>query len=174
MNNPCNIEKTKERFWSKVAILGIEECWEWQGGKNKKGYGEFWNNLRDVHTKAHQVSWILSYGDIPHGMLVCHKCDNPSCVNPSHLFLGTVADNNADRDAKGRRVQGKIYYGKSHPQHGVHHHSNKLQESQVIEICKLADLGELSQREIGDMFGVSSGLVNNIHKGRKWAWLTGR
>lgn len=167
--------KFEKRFWDKVKITGTYDCWEWQGAKNTKGYGEFWNTLRDGrHTRAHQVSWILRNGEIPDGLCICHKCDNPSCVNPAHLFLGTVEENNADTIKKGRRIQGKLLYGRDHPQHGSNAPHSKLTDKDVLEILHIRDTEKISFAKIGSRFGVSAGLVNNIVHGRKWKWLTGR
>lgn len=94
-----------ERFWSKVnkngpihPVLGTR-CWTWIGGKRDRGYGAF--RYLDSQS-AHRVSWILKFGQIPKSKLVCHHCDNPSCVNPDHLFVGTSLDNNQDMVKKGR------------------------------------------------------------------------
>lgn len=164
-------EKTLERFWSKVDTInnGIV-CWNWTAGKNKKGYGEFYFPEIGKHIRAHQISWIIFNGFIPEGMCVCHKCDNPSCVNPNHLFLGTPKENSLDRDRKGRRKQGKLYYGKEHHNHGSGSWSNKLSEQDVYRIRELKTLG-LTNKKIAEIFGVSQGLINNIWHGRKWAWL---
>jgi len=79
----------------------LDDCWEWPGNRDAKGYGYvFGKQLR----RTHRVMYELMYGPIPEGMLVCHRCDNPSCMNPSHLFLGTSADNNRDCVAKGRHI----------------------------------------------------------------------
>jgi hypothetical protein len=93
-----------ERFWEKVKKLdGDGACWVWTGCRNRLGYGSL--NIDQVPRPAHRVSWFLSTGAWPgDGMFVCHRCDNPSCINPDHLFLGTNADNVADMDRKGRRV----------------------------------------------------------------------
>lgn len=94
------------RFWSKVDRRGGDECWLWKAAMRRpeEGYGAFWLNGR--HQPASRVSWMITNGPIPEGMKALHKCDNPSCVNPSHLFLGTNDDNMADRSAKGRQVRG--------------------------------------------------------------------
>jgi hypothetical protein len=87
-----------DRFWSRVTKG--DGCWEWSGARDRGGYGHF----NGAHgNRAHRFSWILANGPIPAGMLICHRCDNPPCVNPDHLFLGTVLDNHRDMDAKGRR-----------------------------------------------------------------------
>jgi HNH endonuclease len=91
-----------ERFWSKVGECNRWPwfCWEWQAGCFDNGYGAFW--LRRKLWKAHRVAWLIQFGEIPDDLKVLHKCDNPRCVRPSHLFLGTDADNMHDRDRKGR------------------------------------------------------------------------
>ena len=92
--------KTMDRFWNKVSKS--DDCWEWLAHKNPKGYGKF-RYAGANGCLAHRVSWELEYGDIPDGMHVLHRCDNPSCVRPDHLFLGTNKDNVEDRVSKGRQ-----------------------------------------------------------------------
>lgn len=93
----------EERFWSKVATKGPDDCWEWGAGIGANGYGKF--RLSDPRREAgaHRMAWALAKGaEVPEGLCVLHKCDNPPCCNPAHLFLGTKGDNNRDRAEKGR------------------------------------------------------------------------
>lgn len=95
--------KLEERFWNRVAIRS--GCWEWLGPRNKAGYGSLqWLN---ESTNSHRVAYKLANGEIPAGLYVRHKCDNPPCCNPTHLFLGTCSDNAQDMVAKGRARKGK-------------------------------------------------------------------
>lgn len=89
----------EERFLQKIKVNESTSCWEWQAFKNKKGYGHF---KHEKEILAHRVSYILYIGLIADGMMVCHRCDNPSCVNPNHFFLGTNKDNINDAQSKGR------------------------------------------------------------------------
>ena len=164
----AKIKTTLEKnFWMRVDRRGNDDCWEWLGGK-RNGYGRLYH--RGKYKTAHRVSWRLHFGSIPKRLCVCHHCDNKSCVNPLHLFVGTIADNNKDRDKKGR-WKSRFLYGKDHPQHGTNSQFNKLTEDDVMEIRKLCASGQYTLREIGKMFGVVHGIISGIKQGRKWAWL---
>lgn len=111
----------EQRFWSKVRIPDDQDaCWLWAAGFDRKGYGTFWVDGRDVG--AHRVAWELTNGAIPDGLWVLHGCDNPACVNPAHLWLGTSDDNVQDRNQKGRTAAGE-----SNARH-------KLNEEEVLAI----------------------------------------
>lgn len=107
----------------------------------------------------HRVVWEYYFGTIPEGMCVCHKCDNRICVNPDHLFIGTIADNNKDRDTKGRHI---ALYGEDHG-------GNKLTKEQVIEIRNLT--GKAKQKDIGKQYGISQIHVSRIQRHISWSHL---
>jgi hypothetical protein len=90
-------------FWRRVRVGSPEECWPWTGAKHKQGYGLYGAGPK----RAHRVAWTLVHGEIPPGLQVLHRCDNPPCVNPGHLLLGTALDNQQDKAAKGRHWQQK-------------------------------------------------------------------
>ncbi len=147
-----------ERFWTKANIGAPDECWGWTACKSSWGYGSF--RFGGKMRGAHRLSWQLTYGAIPEGLHVCHKCDNPACVNPRHLFLGTNADNHQDAARKGRIARGE--------ENGLH----KLTEDEVLEIRQFLADGERSQQDIGDEFGVCRTAVSKIKLGERWGWLT--
>jgi hypothetical protein len=96
---PCNPESPLDRFWRRVSVG--DDCWLWTGDKNLKGYGiHYWGQRNRM--LAHRFSYELAKGPIPEGLLVCHSCDVPNCVNPDHLWVGTTQDNARDAAAKGK------------------------------------------------------------------------
>lgn len=135
------------RFWTKVEKS--HSCWNWKACKSKKGYGQFWSGEQSI--LAHRFSYEIKNGPIKQGLLVCHHCDNPSCVNPSHLFAGTSNDNIADKMKKGRAW---ACSGEDNP-------NAKLTNNQVVEIRRLYKAGGYSQRKLAKKFKISQ---NNVYK----------
>lgn len=149
------------RFWPKVNKQGGNDCWEWTAHCLSSGYG--WFAVRTgVSRTAHRVSAVL------HGLLdsfdshlhVLHSCDNPKCVNPAHLFVGTNADNVADRVAKGRTG----WRAQPGPANGM----SKLVASQVLFIRGLYASGKFSQSQLGCAFGVRQTTILKIVNGQRW------
>lgn len=99
--NQFNCPSLEEIFREKYKINEQTGCWEWTAGKNSDGYGNFNYNKKTI--RAHRASYLMHKGEIPKGIMVCHHCDNPPCVNPEHLFLGTAKDNDQDSRTKGRQ-----------------------------------------------------------------------
>lgn len=149
------IKDPVERFWANVNILPTPSgCMEWSGRKNYKGYGIMKVNSKSV--QAHRFSWELhNLSEIPVGLCVCHRCDNRVCINPSHLFLGTVQENNADRDQKGRKALGEVN-GKS-----------KLTEEEVKKIKQLFSEG-ISDSEVARRYNVWHSTIRAIRVGITW------
>jgi hypothetical protein len=108
-----------QRFWSKVDRSGgPDACWPWTCGRQRlRGYGFFWLVSAGMNVLTHRVAYQLEYGDFPdESLCVCHKCDNPPCCNPSHLFLGTRATNAQDAKSKGRTLSGERHFTRTHPE----------------------------------------------------------
>lgn len=125
---------TSERFSSKVSKTQTETgCLLWLNSRDQKGYGRMYWNGRPV--AAHRIAWRLTYGDIPQGLCVLHRCDNPRCVNPDHLFLGTLADNNRDMAQKGRAVGGTSFGINN----GPHKHPERMRRGETHGMSKLTE-----------------------------------
>jgi predicted nucleic acid-binding Zn ribbon protein len=152
--HPMSEEQRIVRFWSFVSKPELDDgCWEWQMHLGRHGYGEFY--WRKKTTTTHRLVWYLTNGDIPEGMQVCHTCDNRSCCNPAHLFLGTNKDNCDDKVKKGRQ------------QKGAQCHMAKLSESDVITIRNLHASGG-KYKELALAYGVSAACVQYIVSRKTW------
>lgn len=142
LHNPTD----EERFWSLVDKAGdTDACWLWKGTLNKPGgYGRVsWHGKR---ARAHRVAYLLTYGELPDHLEVCHTCDNPPCCNPKHLFLATHQQNMDDRERKGRGSAQRR--GDESPRH-------KWTEAQLDDICRRFNSGETTAKMLMEEFGIS-------------------
>lgn len=155
MTNQWSGLSDKERFLQKVlggaTSRSVDGCWLWLAAVDKDGYGTF--RLNGRKQRANRASYILFVGPIPDQKIVCHFCDNPQCVNPDHLWIGSHADNIRDRDDKNRTSKGERHY------------NAKLNALDVWLVRNL----DLSYSKIASFFGISKGHVSNIKKNRKWS-----
>lgn len=150
-------------FWDSIDIPeNLDNCWEW---RSKKGSGERpYTRYKNKAWSRPRLSWFLTNGEIPEGMCVCHRCDNPSCCNPSHLFLGTIQDNVNDRERKGRN--------KLPQSRGEEHGQHKLTKEQVLEIRNSYKEGSTNTyRSLAKKYGLTFGAIRNIIKRKTWSWL---
>lgn len=148
-------EKIKQLFWLNVKKGAENECWEWIGRKNRQFYGVFYSFKLFQSKLAHRASLQMHLGkEITEFECVCHRCDNPSCVNPSHLFFGTRGDNNRDSRIKGRNCRGN------------RHPFAILKEEDIPKIRAL--FGIKNAPEIGKIFGVSTSTIQMIKTGGNW------
>lgn len=161
-----------ERFWSKVQIGGLSECWPWTGSlardPSKGGYGHF-SISKHRTNRAHRVAYELVNGPIPKGLCVCHHCDNRRCVNPTHLFLGTQVDNVRDRHAKGRSRGG--HKGPSRLPLGELNVKAKLTGETVTQLRSMYAAGCGSQHALARRFGITQTQVSRIIRGENWCHL---
>ena len=143
-------------FVQKIKINQINGCWEWTGYRSPKGYGKF---VFDGGSLAHRFSYLLYKGGIPEGMQVCHTCDNPSCVSPDHLWLGTNRENQMDCIKKGRAFRNS-------PK-GSHNGLSKITEKDVRKIRDMRKNG-VSKPKIAKLFNITSSNVYYIVSKRTW------
>lgn len=161
-------EKELERFWCKVDKKSDDECWNWIAGKSAYGYGQF--SIKNKIYGAHRISYIIHNGEIPeddpyHGYCICHKCDNPSCVNPAHLFIGTTKENIQDMVNKGRlRWVIPETKGEKNGQH-------KLSEEQVREIREKYIPYKYSVYKLAKEYNVSKSTIGYVVTYKRWQHL---
>lgn len=157
-------QELQRRFWQKVDLTG--DCWIWTGVTNRQGYGQFWDPQRRTMGLAHRFAYETYVGDLRHhrhqagpvGQVVCHRCDNPSCVRPAHLFVGTQRDNVRDAVAKGRL----------NDRAGSRNPRARLTPEDVAAIRAYAT-GRYGERsEIARRWGISTGYVSKILQGSAW------
>lgn len=141
-----------QRFEEKLS-RSDSGCWEWRAYRNRDGYGQFQDGSAKI--LAHRFSYKTYVGEVPPGMFVCHRCDNPACVNPEHLFLGTPLDNVIDMHSKCRAIVGE------------NHANSKLTEAQALSILRDVRL----HHEVANEYGISRSVVTRIKRGNRWKHL---
>lgn len=146
-----------QKLWARV--VKSDGCWEWTGPRTPFGHGHL--NHRNKRVYAHRLSWELHNGPIPDGMSVCHRCDNPPCVNPAHLWLGSHGDNLRDMATKGR--QG-LHLAPAKAVRGEAHHRSVLTDDMVREIRASSESAHALSRRLG----VSRPTVARVRQGRTW------
>jgi hypothetical protein len=150
------LPSTEDIFWAHVDKKSPGECWEWRGGRHSAGYGEF---KRGGLGRAHRYSFALHYGEIPDGLHVLHKCDNPGCVNPGHLYAGTHQQNMRDM-------------GMSGAQKGERNPRNIITQKTALAILSMFAVGR-RQKDIAAECVTSVGVVRSIANRKTWGWLPG-
>lgn len=152
----CKGASLQEKF--EAGVRRSDGCWEWDGWLSPSGYGMIFH--RGHHIGAHRVAYELHYGVAPGDLQVCHHCDNPPCVRPDHLFLGTQKDNVHDMMRKGRRVQGDVC--------GSKNGNATLTESQVAEIRRRYAAGGVRQVDLAAEYGVPQTSISSIVRRKQW------
>lgn len=147
-------EEAIKLFWARVERTA--SCWNWTGSKHPKGYGQL--TFMGYDQKAHRLSYLLHNGEIPEGLCVMHICDNPSCVNPSHLKLGTNQDNSDDKVTKGRQYRPT---GEKNP-------AKILSEQKVQEIRQKYKTGLYTQLQLAIEYGTARSTIAEVTSGRTW------
>ena len=151
------MEKTlRERFFAKVSKPTHTSCWKWTGAKDIRGYGLLRINGKAV--LAHRLAYEFFKGSIKVGYCICHHCDVRHCVNPDHLFQGTMADNNRDRATKGRNACGE---------RNGRHRTRRTGDKISLADAEFIRSSSLLQRELAQMFGISQGYISFI-RSEKW------
>ncbi len=154
---------TRRRFYSHLK-KEKSGCWVWRSTIVWNGYGRMWYCGQGI--RAHRMSWMLHRGPIPKGLWVLHKCDNPPCVNPDHLFVGTRSDNMRDAKRKGRAFHPSTDRPECLPR-GETSHFSKLKEKQVLQILNLLYAG-VRVCEIVDLTGIKNQTISNIKNNHTW------
>lgn len=172
---PNLTDKRVSKFWRMVSITANDDrCWLWNGSVNSKTkqYGRV--TIEGVIINTHRLAYFIHYKIDPKDKLVCHSCDNPKCVNPKHLWLGTEEDNRKDMYLKRRNARGDSSTYRKYPEKRKHGEKNccaKLTEENVLEIKTLYASGDYYQMDLARKFGVSQTAIWYILNGRNWKYL---
>ncbi len=150
----------REAFWSRVKRGAANQCWEWTSYRNDSGYGVV-NTKNGILYRAHRLAYEFTNSPIPEGLFVCHRCDNPPCCNPAHLFLGTPAENNIDMHQKGRN-------GRDCGAQGESNYGAKLTAADVQAIRARYAKGGVYQRDLAAEYGLTLHATNAIIRYRTW------
>lgn len=177
---PHDARPLPERFWECVNRDGPHGCWVWTAWRDRHGYGHIFRggHRHAGSVRAHRFSWELHYGAIPNGLHVLHHCDNPPCVRPDHLWLGTQRDNNEDRHNKGRSRGGSrpvVTWQQQHPERilrGVQIATAKLTDARVLEMRRRYAAGGVSYKTLARENGISKATCAEILTGKIWRHVT--
>jgi len=152
-------QSLESKFWSFVDKKGEDDCWEWQGNILEQGYGRMYHHSTK-EPKAHRLSYMINIGEIPEGALICHTCDNKSCVNPKHLYAGSNQDNMDDLCKAG------TLKGEKNP-------ASKLTIFEILRIRRTYDKGGKNTYELAKQYNVSQLLISKIIRGVAWKHIGG-
>lgn len=169
----AHMSEELQRFWAKVKKTS--GCWLWTAALRNKGYGAFCykQNGRTIQGRAHRFSYEIHKGPIPPGLFVLHKCDTPSCVNPQHLFLGTIQDNVNDMLNKRRHVPGGTHCRDAGKwKRGVAHHGAKITAADVKKLRKMHSTGEWTYSKLGAEFSINGSAAYKVVNRLLWRHVT--
>jgi len=171
------VETAVRKFWARVVGGEGDECWLWGGHQGWDGYGQVW--WQGKKRRAHRCAWELTFGAVPEGLFVCHRCDVPLCVRPSHLWLGTAADNSRDAKAKGRMASGDRHRHLGSRLRGDRHplrvHPERAARGEAVGGARLTADGVRAIRcsqepssVLARRFGVAHGTIRGVRTGETW------
>lgn len=153
----AKMKSIREQVWDRVKVTP-SGCWEWQGARDKKGYGSV--RVKGKTRRVHRLAWELTYGGVPVSLLVCHRCDNPPCINPEHLLAQTSKENTMDMERR-IRYKGRFKIGRI-PE------NRKFTPAKISAIRRKYRTGTCTQKELAAKHSTSQGHISNIITERAW------